>query len=336
MQTVNVISTSNLTSEQLERVRAVSPRLQISQYDVRGGDEVPPDAWSTVEVIYAYNALPEPDQAPRLRWVQGTTAGVDPVLDNPMFRDQVMLTNTSGIHAVSVSEQALTLLLGLSQRLPAFARDQRRAEWHQKTHLVSALPELRGATIGIVGYGSVGREIGRLASAFGMRVLALKRTDERVDHGYIIPGVGDPEGVIPERYYNPNELRGMLSECDYVVLAVPLTKVTRHMIGFDELKAMKPSAYLVNIARGGVVNEPVLIQALRERWIGGAGLDVFSEEPLPADSPLWGLENAILTPHIAGSSPYYNDRALDVFAKNLRRYLAGEALLNQIDIELGY
>ena len=336
MQTVNVLSTSNLTIEQLDRLRAVSPRLQISQYDVRGGDEVPPDAWSTVEVIYAYNALPEPGQAPRLRWVQGTTAGVDPVLDNPMFRDQVMLTNTSGIHAVSVSEQALTLLLGLAQRLPAFAGDQRRAEWHQEAHVVVPLPELRGATIGVVGYGSVGREIGRLASSFGMRVLALKRTDDRVDHGYVIPGVGDPEGVIPERFYRPNELHVMLGECDYVVMAVPLTKVTRHMIGVDELQAMKPSAFLVNIARGGVVNEPVLIQALRERWIEGAGLDVFSEEPLPADSPLWELENVIMTPHIAGASPYYNDRAVDVFSKNLHRYLAGEALLNRIDIELGY
>ncbi|MCP4514378.1 MAG: D-2-hydroxyacid dehydrogenase, partial [Delftia sp.] len=192
------------------------------------------------------------------------------------------------------------------------------------------------STIGIVGSGSIGRQVGRLARAFGMRVLALQRGDDPADHGHVIPGVGDPQGSIPERFYRPHELREMLAQCDYVLLAVPLTDATRRLIGPDELRAMRSTAFLINIARGGVVDEPALIQALAEGWIGGAGLDVFAQEPLPPDSPLWGMENVILSPHIAGSTPHYHARAADVFAENLRRYLAGEPLLNRVDWGRGY
>jgi phosphoglycerate dehydrogenase-like enzyme len=169
-----------------------------------------------------------------------------------------------------------------------------------------------------------------------MRVLALQRSSDPADHGYTVPGVGDPEGIIPERFYRPQELQDMLPECDYVVLAVPLTDATQELIGRDELRAMRPSAFLINIARGGVVDETALIRALQEGWIAGAGLDVFVQEPLPDDSPLWSMDNVILSPHISGSTPRYFDRAVDVFAENLRRYLAGEPLINRVDRTTGY
>lgn len=189
----------------------------------------------------------------------------------------------------------------------------------------------------MVGYGSIGREVARLAHAFGMRVLAVKRDPaHRADHGWRLPGTGDPDGVIPERYYAPHQLTEMLPQCDFVVLAVPMTGATRRLIGETELRARQPTACLVNVARGGVVDEPALIQALEEGWIAGAGLDVFSQEPLPADSPLWWLDNVILAPHVAGFTLDYDRWATDLFAENLRRYLAGEPLLNLVDRECGY
>ena len=336
MNPVHVLSTVRFNDEQLAHLRAVSSRLRLVQHTVREAEELPPDVWSDVEVLCTFQALPDPAQALHLRWVQLMSAGADHAIDHPVFTDQVILTTTSGIHAINIGELVLTMILAWGQRLPALMEYQRRAEWPAGRFELFAPQELRGATVGIVGYGSIGREVGRLASAFGMRVLAFKRSGDSVDRGYTIPGVGDPQGTVPQRFYRLGQLRQMLIECDYVVLAVPLTAATRHLIGPEELRAMKPSAFLINVARGDVVDEPALIQALQEGWIAGAGLDVFAQEPLPADSSLWGLENVILSPHIAGFTPHYNDRAADVFAKNLRRYLAGKPLLNQVDPEQGY
>jgi phosphoglycerate dehydrogenase-like enzyme len=337
MEPVHVLSNVSFNEEQLAQLRAVSPRLRLVQHNVQKADELSPDVWSEVEVLCTSRMFPAPDQAPRLRWVQILSAGADHALKQAVFEGGVILTTTSGIHAINVGELVLTMMLEWGQRMLALSENQRRVVWPDGQGYDPLTPqELRGATIGIVGYGSIGREVGRLANSFGMRVLALDESEDRVDHGYTVPGVGDPEGIIPESYYRPAELRTMVAECDFVVLSVPFTKATRNLIGPDELRAMKPSVFLVNIARGGVVDEPALIQALQEGWIAGAGLDVFVQEPLPASSPLWGMENVILTPHIAGHTPHYYDRTVDVFAENLKRYLDGDALLNQVDLEKGY
>jgi phosphoglycerate dehydrogenase-like enzyme len=169
-----------------------------------------------------------------------------------------------------------------------------------------------------------------------MRVFALRRTEGRFDFGYAVNRTGDPEGAIPERFYPADALHEMLAQCDYVVVALPLTAATTHFIGAAELRAMKPSAYLVNIARGSIVDETALIRALREGWIAGAGLDVFEQEPLPPDSPLWEMENVLISPHVAGFTPRYDERATALFAENLSRYLAGQPLLNQVDSCRGY
>jgi phosphoglycerate dehydrogenase-like enzyme len=190
--------------------------------------------------------------------------------------------------------------------------------------------------LGILGYGSIGREVGRLGRAFKMRVLALSRSGRRAEGGYSVEKTGDPVGDIPEQFYQPEDLHAMLAECDYVVIALPLTPATHHLIGKAELQAMKPTAYLVNIARGPIADEAALVHALREGWIAGAGLDVFEEEPLPPESPLWYLENALISPHVAGFTPRYDERAADLFAENLTRLVNGDPLLNQVDKERGY
>ncbi len=258
--------------------------------------------------------------APRLKWIQLTSAGADRLLDSGFIEGGITVTTVSGLHATPIGEYVLCVMLMFAKGAPKFIRGQARREW------VRYLPqELRGKTVGIVGMGHIGAEVARLAKAFGCRVLATRRSltrTKRGEHAYeLMPA---------------SELHRLLGESDYVVLCVPLTEETRGMIGEAELRAMKPTAVLINIARGPVVVEETLIRALREGWIAGAGLDVFEREPLPPESPLWDMENVIMSPHISGGTEIYNQRAVEIFADNLRRHLAGEALRNVVDPARGY
>ena len=188
-----------------------------------------------------------------------------------------------------------------------------------------------------MGYGSIGREIARLLEPFGVTVLAAKWNAMQVqDTDYILEGLGDPAGDLPRRIYPFQALKTMIAECDFLVVTVPLTPETGGLIGAEELDVMKPGAFLVDVSRGGVIDHIALIRALKNKKIGGAALDVFPEEPLPEDSPLWKSPNVILSPHIAGSSPHYDQRAVALFAENLRRFLAGEPLYNQFDLNRSY
>jgi phosphoglycerate dehydrogenase-like enzyme len=185
--------------------------------------------------------------------------------------------------------------------------------------------ELDNQTLGIIGLGSIGRRVAQLGKAFGMHVLATRRTV----HG----GESDPD---VDQIYPMERLHDMLRQCDYVVLAVPLTAQTERLIGEAELRAMRPHTYLVNVARGQIVDEKVLIRALQEGWIAGAGLDVAEEEPLPSDSPLFSLPNVILTPHISGVSVHYDKRLTELFVDNLQRYRSNRPLRNLYDPVRGY
>jgi len=332
------LCTLRFTDEQLDKLRAVSPRLEVVQRTCHNAEEVAQALDADTEVLYTF---PVPhdilERAPNLRWIQLHSAGADHLLGTPVWESDVPITTTSGLHATTIAEHVMALILAFNYRVPRVLHYQRQGTWPSGRWGLFARNELRGQTIGVVGYGSIGREVARLAHAFGMRVLAAKRDpSDRADHGWRLPGTGDPDGSIPERYYAPDQLLEMLPQCDFVVLAVPMTGATRELIGEAELRAMKSTAYLINIARGGVVDEPALIRALQEGWIAGAGLDVFSQEPLPADSPLWRLDNVILSPHVAGFTLNYDRWATDLFAENLRRYLAGEPLLNLVNKERGY
>ncbi len=258
--------------------------------------------------------------APRLKWIQLTSAGADRLLNSGFIEGGVIVTTASGLHATPIGEFVLASMLMFAKGAPIYMRAQARHEWSR-----FAPRELYGKTVGIVGFGHIGEEVGRLAKAFGCRVIATRRS-------------------AAERATSPNadellpasKLAHLLGESDFVVLSMPLTPQTRGMIGRAELHAMKASAVLVNIARGPVVDEAALIGALREGRIAGAALDVFEQEPLPPESPLWDMENVIVSPHISGGTEIYNQRVVEIFARNLRRYLAGEALENVVDPARGY
>jgi len=339
METVNVLTTLRFSDELLDQLRAVSPRLQVVQETCHNSQEVSAALAQhpSTEVLYTFHVPSDAlEVAPGLRWIQLHTAGADHLLQHAIMHTEVLVTTASGIHATPITEHVFAAILAHRRQVPLWLRCQQERKWPKGRWCLYATPELRGSTLGIVGYGSIGREVGRIGQAFGMRVLALRRSAERAEQGYSVPGTGDPEGAVPERFYRPEALHQMLSECDYVVVALPSTPETYHAIGEAELGAMKPNAFLVNIARGAIVDEGALIRALQEGWIAGAGLDVFEQEPLPDDSPLWEMENVLLSPHIAGFSPRYDGRAVALFAQNLSRYLTSRPLLNLVDKSRGY
>jgi phosphoglycerate dehydrogenase-like enzyme len=337
MQEIVVLSTMRFTDELLDKLRAVSPRLMVKQRDCRNAKQVEQALEESVEVLYTSYLPVDLGRASKLKWVQMHMAGIDHLLDHPIMKSDILLTTASGIHATTIVEYVFASILAFNRRVPQMLYYQSRCEWPKGRWHLFARPELRDSTLGIIGYGSIGREVGRIARCFGMRVVATKRSVSQMrDVGYVAQDTGDKEGVLLDEVFPPERLSEMLSLCDYVVVAVPLTLETRKLIGKAELRAMKPSAYLVNISRGGTVDEVALLRALQEGWIAGAGLDVFEEEPLSSDSPLYELENIILSPHVAGFTLRYDERASDLFAENLRRYLAGERLLNLMDKARGY
>jgi phosphoglycerate dehydrogenase-like enzyme len=332
---LEVLVTMPFDEAKLDRLRAVSPELS-----VRGGDPGAAD-YSRVQVLYAGSVPRDLARAPALRWVQLHMAGINALHDHPLYTaSAVTLTTTSGVHAATIAEYALTVLLALAHRVPRMVEWRARGGWppDEQRWPLFVPTELRGATLGIVGYGSIGRELARMArAALGMAVLACKRDpSQRADDGYALPGTGDPEGRVPDAWFAPSGLRELLARSDVVVMCAPLTAETRHMIGAAALAAMKPSAYFVNVGRGATVDEAALARALADGRLAGAAVDVFAEEPPPAGHPLYALDNVIVSPHVSGFMPSYDDRCTDLFAENLRRYLAGAPLLNLVDRARGY
>ena len=337
-KTVEVLITIPFEETLVNQLVNVSPQLNITVLKARKTEEIPPEILARAEVLYTNRVIPLPELAPNLRWIQFHWAGVDHALEAPILKvPEVVATHLSGASASQMAEFAITMILALGHHLSELNLLQRHSEWPAERWERFSPVELRESTVGIVGYGSIGRQIARLLYDFGAKALATKRdTMHPEDEGYTPEGLGDPHGDYVHRLYPPQAIQSMLKECDFVVVTVPLTPQTRNLLGPAELAVLKPTAYLVDIGRGGVIDQAALIAALREHKIAGAALDVFPEEPLPADNPLWKLPNVILSPHIAGYSSAYDKRAVALFSENLTRYLAGLPLYNQINIEKGY
>jgi D-2-hydroxyacid dehydrogenase (NADP+) len=279
------------------------------------------DDLESAEVMLGGISREEFRMARNLRWIQATGAGVDGLLFPELVESDVILTNASGVHPIPIAEHTFALILAITRGLIKSFEGKRRKEW---LHNEVFIDELYGKTIGIIGYGRIGQGIARLAKGFGMRVIGLKRDP------------GKEVEVKPDVLLGKDSLDILLKESDVVVIIVPLTKETYHMIGERELRLMKPTSILINVARGKVVDESALIKALKEKWIFSAGLDVFETEPLPPESELWGLDNVVITPHIAGLNPHYTDRLLDIFIRNLQAYPDISKMINVVDKRLGY
>jgi len=323
-------SSSPVHEEIIRQISSVSPKIEAKDGSILAaaefrGDLSNKDKFNALlaeaEVLYGL-FLPKDllARTPRLKWVQTMSAGVDRFTTTDIWNSPIILTGVSGIHATPISEFVLEFMLMFAKQAPFCFRMQQKHEWGRFMPGV-----LRGKTAGIVGLGNIGREVARLCKAFGMKVIATRRSARQSARARYV------DKLLPA-----SQLKRLLGESDYVVIATPLTKETTGLIGIDELKAMKPTAYIINIGRGGIIDEDALIQALDEKQIAGAGLDVTSEEPLPPDSRLWEFENVIITPHVSGGMEDYMERATDLFCENLKRYLNGRRLLNVVDKTRGY
>ncbi len=323
-QEIKVVLTTPIDERSVLKIKAVGDRISVDQVSPlivaeRKGDFANEEKLTLLlkqaEVIYGWihqfprNLL---ERTSDLKWIQVMSAGVDRLPDE-ILKSPIRIVTASGLHGTPMGEVVLEMMLMFAKDAPACLQMKQTREWRRYRPKL-----LRGQTAGILGLGSVGREIARLCGAFGMKVIGLRRSD------------GPPLTEV-DRLYPRGQLHQLLAESDFVVLALPLTRETRDLIGERELRSMKPTAYLINVARGAVVEEATLIRALEEKWIAGAGLDVFIREPLPPESKFYELPNVIFSPHISGEMPDYETRATEIFCENLRRYVAGEPFLHEVD-----
>jgi phosphoglycerate dehydrogenase-like enzyme len=329
------ILSARYRSRDLERIRAAAPGARLVTVSVEGLADGPLD---DVEVMLrgwlssdAFDRLLA--RAPRLAWVHSATSGVERAL-TPASRERgLIVTNARGVFSRPIAEYVLMMILAVSRRLPQLLELQRERTWQP---LEGA--ELRDVTVGIVGLGSIGRPVGALASAFGCRVVAVRRrpdSDETAEAPRSVDDLSFGEAML-DRVGGPETLPQLLGESDFIVLAAPLTPETEDMIDAETLAMVKPGAWLINVARGRLIDERALLRALRDGPLGGAVLDTFREEPLPALSSFYELPNVIVTPHTAWSSGRVLDRSVELFCDNLRRFATGEPLLNVVDPAAGY
>lgn len=327
---------SYLEPEHVARIRAVDERLHVvyepellpaPRYAAdhtgppRALTEAQERRWreylAAAEILFDFDHARRqelPDLAPNVRWIQATSAGIGQFVRRMGYDRRMphtVFTTASGVHAQPLAEFAFMAILVHYKNLARLQADQQAKRWERY-----ATTDLAGRTLAVVGLGKIGQEIARIARAFGMRTTGTRTRP-------------DAQGV--DVYFEPARLRELLAEADVVVLAVPHTDETEGMIGAGELAAMKPGAYLVNVARGAVVDEPALVAALQSGRLAGAALDVFAQEPLPAESPLWEMPNVLVSPHSASTSDRENARITDLFCDNLRRYLDGRPLHNVLD-----
>lgn len=292
-------------------------------------------------ILYSWQIPQEvPAETPQLRWIELPSAGADHVRNHPVWNSSITLTSSKGVHTVPMAEHLFAMLLALTRQITAMTRAQDRGEWTRGRQL--RLRELRGSTMGIVGWGKIGDGIAHLASAFGMRVIGTRwsvlvpREAPRSASAFADPPWLEPPDNPPDVVYPAAQSHEVLAQSDVVVLLLPLTDQTRGSFGDAEFRAMRRGALFFNLGRGPVVDEDALIRHLQSGRLGGAGLDVFSHEPLQRASPLWAMPNVIVSPHVGGVGEQTRERAAWLFAVNLTRYLEGQPLLNLVDRAYGY
>ncbi|MBI2910260.1 MAG: D-2-hydroxyacid dehydrogenase [Chloroflexi bacterium] len=276
------------------------------------------------EVIFATFKYPKNllSRAPRLKWCQFQGSGIDKYVNTEIMDGRIRVTNSREASGIPIGEHVIGLVFALARNIQGLHLLQMGRHWGPPLLAV----ELNGKTLGILGMGAIGTQAARIARGIGMRVIGTRRsaTEREHDVGYF------------DEVYPCHALIEMLAACDFVALTLPLTAETRKLIGEKELRAMKPSAFIINTSRGAIIDEPVLIRALKEGWIAGAGLDVTEQEPLPPESDLWGMPNVVLSPHQAAHTDRRSYHISRLFCENLKRYISGEPLVNVVTRERGY
>ena len=294
---------------------------------------LPAEIVEAAEILFCTFPPANFDEMRNLRWIQIASTGYSQLLPLKLPERGIRACNSRGCFDVPIAEWNIAMMVNLVRDLPGMFRNQQAHVWDRSARFQK---EIRGLTVGIWGYGGIGRETARVARQFGMRVHVLSRRDlqPRIEV-YQEPGTGDPEGRLPHRIFRQGEEQAFLSGLDFLILAMPLTPQTEGIVGEKELRALPDRCYVLNPARGPLIEERALLRALRENWIAGAALDTHYAYPMPADHPLWDLPNVIFTPHISGSSrnSMFLTRLWQIFRENVERFLEGRNLLNELTPE---
>jgi phosphoglycerate dehydrogenase-like enzyme len=306
-----------------KRLQQLFPQVNVVNLpDYKRVDEEIVDA----EIAIAWSIRPEQiAAAKRLRWIHSPAAAVHQLIFPELVNSDIILTNAREVHGPVVAEHVIALIFALAKKIPDSVRLQEKHVWGQQI-LWDELPRVRevaAATLGVIGLGSIGRPVVKRAKALGMRVIAVREHPEKGSEG-------------ADTVFGPPQIDEVFRQADYIVLAAPVTASTKAIANAERLALVKPDACLINVGRGQLVDEPALAAALREKRIGGAALDVFPKEPLAADSPLWDVQNLLITPHTAALTDKLWERHYTLFSENLRRYLSGQPLLAVVDKRKGY
>jgi phosphoglycerate dehydrogenase-like enzyme len=309
----------NLNEEDLNTVRAIAPDVN---FVVSASAEETQREIEDADAIFEHGVSPEMiRRAKKLRWIQRGGVGVEGLMFPELVNSDIVLANARGTTGINIAEHVMALILAFSRTINILVKRQMDKVWESRANL--PVIEIAGETLGIIGLGSIGLQVAKRAHTFDMRLLAVDATQTE-----------KPDYV--ESLWRLDRLHEMLEQADFVSICCPLTPETEGMMSTAEFRAMKSTAFLINIARGKIVDQPALIEALRAGKLAGAGLDVTNPEPLPEESPLWEMDNVIITPHHAGQSPKAPRRVFELFCENLKRFVAGEPLINVVDKTRGY
>lgn len=315
----NIVAIHDLTAEQQQKIKEIAPDYDLL---VTKAKELTGSIVRNAEIMIGWSRSMQDEVLSadsKLKWIQAWSAGVDKMPLRELEEKGIQLTNASGVHSVPITEHIFAMILAFNRNLHLAIRQQSNNNWDTS----GTFTELAGKTIVIVGVGQIGSHTARVAQAFGMRTVGVRNS-----------GKSDPN---VESMYKVDQLDEALAQGDYIVNILPLTDETRGLFNTARFSAMKDSAFFVNVGRGQTVVTDDMVQALQSGALAGAGLDVFEEEPLPADHPLWNLDNVIMTPHMAGDTDRYGERAVDIFLENLKRYVNGEPLSrNVVDYSKSY
>lgn len=308
-------------------LRMPGVRVEVIPY-LETSREVPVDVLRGKEVFFFSLPPSNFDDAKDVRWVQVDSAGYNQLFPLNLPAKGIRATNGLGNFDVPIAEWNIAMMVNLARDLRGMIRNQERGVWERDKRFQR---EIRGMVVGLWGYGGIARETARLAKTMGLKVHVLCRSGVRERANiYRVPGTGDPEGRLPDKVFSMEQKREFLQSLDFLVLSLPLTKVTEGIVGEAELQALPRPAFVLNPARGPLIQEKALLRALREGWIAGAAIDTHYQYPMPSDHPLWSFPNVMMTPHISGSSdsPFFLERIWDIFVQNVERYRNRKPMLN--------
>ncbi|MCZ0704148.1 phosphoglycerate dehydrogenase-like enzyme [Natronobacillus azotifigens] len=322
--TPSIYFRSSISDQHLQKLRGISERVIVDPWEMGETEPEPSADLSDCNIIFTLGLTDDLSilkKAPNVKWVQSHSVGVDAMLHEETINQDIIITNARGCTSIPIAEHTIAMITSFAKQVPTLLKHKQQQNWEK-----AMVKDLSGSTIAIIGYGQIGSEIAKRCKAFDMHVVGCRRN----------PSQNNPENDYADLIVGMDQVNDVLGKADFVVLALPATEETDDFLDRERLKVMKPGSVLINVGRGNAVVEPDLVESLRAGHLAGAALDVFDVEPLPDEHPFWHMDNVIISPHQAYLSPKNTDRIIDLFYQNIKRFIAGDPLLNVVNKVKGY